>query len=188
MAEGGFGAVLLAALAGGLALEHLIGLEPLYALTRRTEVALNLALAILLVAPLATGAGYLTLHYALEPAGAGYLTVPVCALLAFGSAQGVALAVRSLRSDLAEWARLYPPLLAIHGTVLGVMFVSLAQPHGVLWIVLRSLGLAFGYAVLLVVIAQLRERIEVADLPKPFRDLPALLLALSILAMGLSAW
>jgi electron transport complex protein RnfA len=188
MGDGGFGAVLLAALAGELALEKLIGLEALQALTRRIEVAWQLAIAMLLVAPLATLTGYLARHGVLMPANATYLEVPVSALLAFGSSYGVALAVRTLRPGAAEWSRLYPPLLAIHGTVLGVVLVTLADATSLPGALLRSVGLAFGYGLSLVVVAQLRERLDSAELPAPFRDLPALLIALSILAMGLSAW
>ncbi|MCC6201582.1 MAG: hypothetical protein IT494_01095 [Gammaproteobacteria bacterium] len=187
MSDGGVGAVLLAALAGELALHHLLGLEPLQALTRRLEVAAGLAVAILLVAPLIGAGCYLLLNYVLQPARAGYLAVPACTLLAFGGAHGVGLAVRAVRPAWREWARLYPPLLAVNGTVLGVALVTLASATTLPTVMARASALACGYSVLLIVIAQLRERLAAAEIPVPFRDLPALLIALSILAMGLSA-
>lgn len=187
MSGSGLGAVLLAALLGDLALEYLIGLNSLHALTRKVEVAAGLAIAMVLVAPIVSVGCHLWLHQVLLPMRADYLAVPGYVLIVVLVAHGASLVARSLWPASADWARLYPLFITVDCAVLGVALISLATTMTVFEAFTRALGLALGYGVLLIVISALRERLAAAAIPRPFHGMPSLLLALSILAMALGA-
>ena len=81
MTTGEIFAVLLAgAVSAELVLEYLIGICPAVAVSRKTDTALGLALAQIMVAPVAVGLGHTLVRELLGPLGLDILRLPVLVL------------------------------------------------------------------------------------------------------------
>jgi electron transport complex protein RnfA len=75
-------------------------------------------------------------------------------------------------------------LAACNSVVLGQLLVNAERTRGLLETFLASLGAAVGFGLVLLLFAGLRERLETADVPVPFRGLPIALVTAGILSLA----
>ncbi len=75
--------------------------------------------------------------------------------------------------------------MAVNCTLLGIVLISTNAAAGAAGATLYALSLACGYALVLAVFSQLRERLLGSDVPGPFRDAPVALITLGIIALAL---
>ena len=86
---------------------------------------------------------------------------------------------------------IYLPLITTNCAVLGVALLNANQEHSLLASAVYGLGAALGFTLVLILFAAIRERLEAADVPLPFRGTPIALISAGILAiafMGFGGW
>ncbi len=86
---------------------------------------------------------------------------------------------------------IYLPLITTNCAVLGVALLNANHHHTLLESAFYGLGAALGFTLVLVLFAALRERLDAADVPKPFQGTPIALITAGILAiafMGFGGW
>jgi electron transport complex protein RnfA len=63
----------------------------------------------------------------------------------------------------------YLPLITTNCAVLGVALLNINKEHSFMQALFYGFGAALGFSLVLVLFAALRERLAVADVPKPFK-------------------
>lgn len=175
--------VVASALVNNLALTHLIGITPLVAVTRRLEVARYLGLAVIVVLPLTTTVTWLVDAFWLLP-----LELEHFSLLSFVFATALTLFViqalfERMLPDYAALTRVLLPLLLASNIVLGTALLNQQYNDDGLWQTLAfGVGSGLGFALLLVLFAAQRERLQNVDIPAPFRGV-----AIDFISLGLTA-
>jgi len=162
-----------------------LGLSPLVVLDRRLEVAGGMAGMTLLVVPLLSLLAFLLDRAAALPAGgAEALRLPLLLPL-FG---GLLLLARQwLARYHPRWAArfgVYLPLFALNSLAPGCVLLSLDRAGGAGEALALGLGLAAGYAVILLLLAGLYLRVAMAAVPAPLRGAPVSLINLALLALA----
>lgn len=173
-----------AGLVSNLILDHMLGVDPLVATTRRPGPAQDLALLMLIVLPVTTAGGWLLNTYLLLPNGLLHLQLMGLVLTTTVMVLLIVALLRQLRPALHTRLQLYIPILLFNGTVLGVVLLNLERGQGFIDAVLFGLGSAVGTALVLLLVSAIRERIEAADVPLPFRGIPILLITLGLMSMA----
>lgn len=171
-------------LAGDIILVYLIGLCPVLALSRRFEAALGLGVVTVIMAAPATLLGYGLVRLQSH----AILALPFLVVGVFVSLYATARLLARVAPEAYGRLEVYVPLMAVSCTLLGIVLIAVHDAGGALSATLRSLCLAAGYALTLVVFSQLRERLVASDIPEPFRGAPIALITLGILAMALSGF
>jgi electron transport complex protein RnfA len=180
-----FLAVLLgAALANNLVLDHLLGVGLAAATTRKIEVAAGMAVTSGLVMVAASVLGYLVHAYVLSPGGYEHLQLLVFVLLILAIVSAVDLYVRLRAPSVWESYRVFLPLTVVNSGVLGAVLVTVRDGTSLWNALCLAAGLAAGFALVLVSLAAIRSRLEVADVPAAFRGLPIALVSLGLMAMA----
>jgi electron transport complex protein RnfA len=180
------GVMLASALLSEFALHYLIGICPLIAISRKLETAAGLAGVMLCLGPLIATAAFALQRYVLRPAGLDHLALPAFVLLALAIVYGVSAVARAWFPKLWRLAAPFLPLLAVNCSLLGLVLVAVTRAQTLGLAFAQSFGLALGYGFLLVVVAQMRERLAVAEAPRAFQGIPLLLISIGILTMALS--
>lgn len=176
--------VIAAALVNNFVLVQLVGLCPFMGASRRVEGAIGVGLATGLVLTLASALGFLVETLLLAPLGLEYLRL-VAFLLVIGAAvQLTELIVRRFSPLLHRVLGLYIPLIASNCAVLGVALLNSAASRSLLASVFYGAGAALGFGLVLALLAGLRERLELADVPAPFRGSPIALVVAGILSLA----
>jgi electron transport complex protein RnfA len=161
--------ILAAALVNNFVLVQFLGLCPLMGASRRVEGALGLALATGLVLTTASGLSYLVDHFLLIPNNLEYLRLITFILVIGAAVQLAEQMVRRLSPLLYRVLGLYIPLIASNCAVLGVALLNSTASRSFIAALFYGAGAALGFGLVLALLAGLRERLEFADVPKPFR-------------------
>ncbi len=156
-------------LVNNFVLVQFLGLCPFMGVSNRLETAMSMALATLFVLTLAAAASHLVYHYLLVPLGLEYLNIIAFIVVIAGLVQFTEMLVRSTSPLLHRVLGVFLPLITTNCAVLGVALLNVNQGQSLVGAMLYGLGAGLGFALVLILFAALRERIEGADVPRPFR-------------------
>ncbi len=82
----------------------------------------------------------------------------------------------------------YLPLITTNCAVLGVALTNVQNNYGFLECVVAGLGTAIGYTIAIVIMAGIREKIEMNDIPESFKGSPIILVTSGLMAIAFIAF
>ncbi|MCB1333455.1 MAG: NADH:ubiquinone reductase (Na(+)-transporting) subunit E [Roseivivax sp.] len=189
---------LSAAFAENMPLSLFLGLCTFLALSRRTESAIGLGVAVTGVMGVSVPLNHLIYHALLAPgalawAGFGELDLSYLALIAF---IGVIAATVQLLEMVLD--RYFPRVHAAFGVFLPLLTVQCAILAGSLFMVERhytlvqsavfGLGSGTGFAIAVVMLAAARSRLAYADLPAGLRGLGITFILAGLMSLGFASF
>ena len=176
--------IIAAALVNNFVLVQFLGLCPFMGASRRVEGAIGTGLATGLVLTMASALGFLVESWLLIPFGLEYLRLIAFMLVIGAAVQLTELLVRRFSPLLHRVLGLYVPLIASNCAVLGVALLNSTASRSLLASVFYGAGAALGFTLVLSLLAGLRERLELADVPGPFRGGRIALIVAGILSLA----
>jgi electron transport complex protein RnfA len=161
--------IIAAALVNNFVLVQFLGLCPFMGASKKVEGAVGMGLATGLVLTTASGLSYLVDTLLLIPFDLEYLRLLGFILVIGAAVQLTELLVRRLSPMLHRVLGLYIPLIASNCAVLGVALLNSTASRSLVAALFYGAGAALGFGLVLAMLGGLRERLEHADGPKPFR-------------------
>jgi Na+-transporting NADH:ubiquinone oxidoreductase subunit E len=189
---------LLSAFVDNMPLTLFLGLCTFLALSRRSESAIGLGIAMTGVLGLTVPLNHLIYKGLLAPGAWGWAGMPeldlsYLSLIAF---IGVIAATVQLLEMLLD--RFFPAIYAAFGVFLPLLTVQCAILAGSLFMVERSytfvqsavfgLGSGFGFAVAVVMLSAIRSRLAYADLPEGLRGLGIAFVLAGLMSLGFASF
>lgn len=165
-------------------LTRFLGLCPFMGVSRNLEAAMGMSLATAFVLTLSSASAYLLHEYLLVPLDLQYLRTVSFILVIAASVQFTEIMVRRLSPLLDQVLGIYIPLIATNCAVLGVALINVQQANNFVESLFFGLGAAGGFALVLVLFSAIRERIEAADIPAPFRGTAIALMTAGIMSLA----
>ena len=171
-------------LVNNFVLVRFLGLCPFMGVSRNLEAAFGMSLATAFVLTLSSAIAYLLHQYVLVPLSLQYLRTIAFILVIAASVQFTEIMVRRLSPLLHQLLGIYIPLIATNCDVLGVALLNVQEAQGFVQSVFYGFGAAAGFALVLVLFAGIRERLQAADIPRPFRGTAIALMTAGIMALA----
>ena len=175
-------------LVNNFVLVRFLGLCPFLGVSRSLEAAAGMSLATAFVLTLSSAAAYLLQTWVLEPLDVEYLRTVAFILVIAASVQFTEIMVRRISPMLDQLLGIYIPLIATNCAVLGVALLNVQQSQGFVQSVFYGFGAAAGFALVLVLFAAIRERLEAADIPAPFRGSAIALMTAGIMSLAFAGF
>ena len=176
--------IIAAALVNNFVLVQFLGLCPFMGASRKVEGAVGMGLATGLVLTTASALSYLVDSFLLIPYQLEYLRLIAFILIIGGAVQLTEMLVRRFSPLLHRVLGLYIPLIASNCAVLGVALLNSTASRSLLAAIFYGAGAAIGFGLVLSLLAGLRERIEFADVPKPFKGSSIALVTAGLLSLA----
>ncbi len=176
--------VIAAALVNNFVLVQFLGLCPFMGASRRVEGAVGMGLATGLVLTTASALSHLVENLLLIPYQLEYLRLIAFILIIGAAVQLTDLLIRRFSPLLHRILGLYIPLIASNCAVLGVALLNSGASRSLLAALFYGAGAALGFGLVLSLLAGLRERLEIADVPAPFRGNSIALITAGILSLA----
>jgi electron transport complex protein RnfA len=158
-----------AVLVNNIVLVKMLGLCPFMGVSKKLETAYGMGAATTFVLTMATGASYIIDHYLLIPFGLEYLRTLSFIVTIAAIVQLTEMVIAKTSPTLQQTLGIYLPLITTNCAVLGVPLLNIAYRHDLLESLLFGFGSAVGFSLALVLFGSLRERLDGADVPLPFR-------------------
>lgn len=161
--------ILGAVLVNNVVLVRILGLCPFMGVSKKLETAIGMGAATTFVLTLGCGTSYLVDHYVLMPTGVEYLRTLAFIVIIAAIVQVTELVIQKTSPMLHQVLGIYLPLITTNCAVLGIPLLNVAMHHDLLESLLFGLGSSVGFSLALVLFAGIRERLDGADVPAPFK-------------------
>lgn len=173
-----------ALLVNNFVLAQFLGLCPFIGVSGNYDAAVAMGFATTFVLTLAASLAHLVYHWVLVPLDLAYLNIIVFIVIIASVVQFTEAFVRSISPLLHQVLGIYLPLITTNCAVLGVALLALGQSLTFVQTLAYSVGAALGFTLVLTLFAALRERLEHASVPGPFRGAPITLISAGILSLA----
>ncbi|MEC8010776.1 MAG: Rnf-Nqr domain containing protein [Pseudomonadota bacterium] len=179
------GLVVAAMLTNNIVLSQFLGLCPFIGVSNHTRNARGLAVATTLVLTLVAGLTQFIYSYLLAPFHLEFLKTLVLIFVIAASVQILELFIKQISPLLHQSLGVFLPLITSNCAVLGVALLVVNQQFtSVLDASIFGLGAGAGFALVLLLLSQLRHKIAFAKAPLPFRGTPLGLITAAIMSMA----
>ncbi len=165
-------------------LSQFLGLCPFLGVSKKTDTALGMGGAVIFVMTISSLVASLIYKFILLPTGFEYLQTIVFILVIAALVQFVEMFLRKKVPSLYKSLGVYLPLITTNCAVLGVALKNVTNEYNILESVVNGVATAIGFAIALVIMAGIREKIEYNDIPKPFRGSALVLITAGLMAMA----
>jgi electron transport complex protein RnfA len=163
---------------------RILGLCPFMGVSKKLETAVGMGAATTFVLTLACGTSYVIDHYLLAPFQLEYLRTLSFIVTIAAIVQLTELVIQKTSPVLHQVLGIYLPLITTNCAVLGVPLLNVSLNSNLLQSLLYGFGSAIGFSLALVLFAGIRERLDGADVPAPFRGTAIAMITAGIISLA----
>ncbi|MBR2405357.1 MAG: electron transport complex subunit RsxA [Clostridia bacterium] len=179
-----FSLAVLGVLIENFVLVKFYGICPFLGVSKKTDTALGMGMAVTFVMVLASLLTWLVQRYILIPLNVEYLQTISFILLIAALVQFVEMVVAKLVPSLYSALGIYLPLITTNCAVLGVTLINVQREYTLFQTLSFSFWSAMGFTLAIFLFAGVRERLETSNIPKYLKGFPIALITAGLIAMA----
>ena len=165
-----FAVILLSSvLVNNFVLVQFLGLCPFMGVSNKLETAIGMGTATTFVLTLASVCSYMVHAWILVPLDLTYLKTISFILVIAAVVQFATMFIEKTSPLLYRVLGVFLPLITTNCAVLGVALQNTNKAHNFMQSTLYGFGAAVGFSLVLILFSAMRERLNVADVPQPFK-------------------
>ncbi|MBP9035409.1 MAG: electron transport complex subunit RsxA, partial [Pseudomonadales bacterium] len=155
---------LSACLINNFVLAYFLGICPFLGVSGRIATASRMGAAVSFVMLVSSLCAY-AIHAALAAIGAPYLELVSFIVVIAAAVQLVEMVIRKYSPALFRALGIYLPLITTNCAILALALFQTSKGYGLLQCLVYALGAGAGFTLALVLMAGIREKLELAELP-----------------------
>ncbi len=167
-----------------LVLTKFLGLCPFFGVSKKLSNAISMGAAVTLVMVIASLATSIIHNYILIPYNVEFMNIIIYILVIASLVQIVELTIKRTNLTLYNSLGIYLPLITTNCAVLGITLINAKNNYSILQSVVSAFGGGLGFTLMLLIMSGIRERLDLSDIPKSMRGLPAAFIIAALLALA----
>ena len=160
------------------------GICPFLGVSKKVDTALGMGLAVTFVITLASFFTWMVHYFLLVPLELEYLQTLAFILVIAVLVQVVEMALKKLSFSLYQALGVYLPLITTNCVVLAVAVNNITDGYNLLTSTFSGFCSALGFTLALVLLAGIRERMEMSNMPKQMQGFPGALIMAGLMAVA----
>lgn len=156
-------------LVNNIVLVKILGLCPFMGVSKKLEASIGMAGATAFVLTIGSATSWTINHYLLEPNDLVYLRTLSFIVVIAAVVQFTEMVMEKNFPPLYQSLGIFLPLITTNCAVLGIPLLNAQASHSFIESLLFGLGGALGFSLVLILFASMRERMEAAEIPAPFK-------------------
>jgi len=174
-----------AAFINNFVLTQFLGMCPFFGVSKKTESALGMGIAVTFVMVIATAMTYAFNHFILAQFEIEYLRTIVFILIIASIVQFLEVFMKKVFPSLYTMLGVYLPLITTNCAILGVTLINIQNDNGFGGAIVNSIGAGSGFLLAIVLLAGMREKYEAnQDIHIIFRGFPLALFAAGLMSIA----
>ena len=165
-------------------LSQFLGICPFLGVSKKTDSAIGMGMAVTFVMLLSTIVTYLLQSYLLTPYGLGYMQTIVFILVIAALVQMLEIILKKVSPSLYQALGVFLPLITTNCAILGVARLVIQKEYTLVESVVYAISTAVGFTLSLTLFAGIREQLQLNDTPKPMQGIPIALITAGLLALA----
>ncbi|HBE41613.1 MAG TPA: electron transport complex subunit RsxA [Bacteroidales bacterium] len=165
-------------------LAQFLGVCPFLGVSNKVNTAVGMTGAVTFVMVLATVVTYLIQVYVLQKLGIAFMQTITYILVIASLVQMVEIILKKISQPLYQALGIFLPLITTNCAVLGVAILVIKKNFSLAGSVVYSAATAIGFGLALLLLAGIREQLELMDVPRGMKGVPVSLVVAGILALA----
>ncbi|MEW5920085.1 MAG: electron transport complex subunit RsxA [Bacillota bacterium] len=176
--------IFVAILANNIVLNQFLGICPYIGVSRRIETSLGMGMAVIFVMTMAAIVTWIIYNVLLVPLDLIYLRTIAFILVIAGLVQLVETILKKTNPTLFRALGIYLPLITTNCAILGVALLNVQAGHNIIQTIVYAIAAAIGFTIALIVMAGIRERLDLANISSMLRGAAVTLVTAGILSLA----
>ena len=172
------------AIVNNVVLSQFLGICPFLGVSKKVETASGMGGAVIFVITIASFFTSLIYKFILVPLNISYLQTIVFILVIAALVQFVEMFLKKSMPSLYNALGVYLPLITTNCAVLGVALTNVQKEYGILTGVVNGIGTSVGFAIAIVIMAGIREKIEYNDISESFQGTQIVLITAALMSIA----
>lgn len=173
-----------AVIVNNFVLTRFLGLCIFFGVSKNLNASIGMGMAVTSVMTLSSILAWVVYNYVLHPFGLTFLTTVVFVVLVASFVQLLEMIIRKHAPVLYNMWGIFLVLIATNCIVLGVPLLNAESNFGFTKSVVHAVGSGVGFALAIILMASLREKLQYADVPKPLQGLGIAFILAGMLALS----
>jgi electron transport complex protein RnfA len=173
-----------AAVINNFVLSYFLGICPFVGVSKKISSALSMGMAVTFVMTIAATVTWLIYNLILVPFNLEILEYVSFILVIASLVQLVEMFVRKISKPLYEALGIYLPLITTNCAILGLALFSVLRNYQFLESIVFGIGAGVGFTMAIVIMAGIREQLELANVPKPFEGAGITMIVAAAMALA----
>ncbi|MCX4340143.1 MAG: electron transport complex subunit RsxA [Lachnospiraceae bacterium] len=176
--------LIASSLVNNVVLSQFLGLCPFLGVSKKTETATGMGVAVIFVITLASAVAGAIYQFILQPFHIEYLQTIVFILVIAALVQFVEMFLKKFIPGLYQSLGVYLPLITTNCAVLGVALTNVQKNYGILTGIVNGFATAVGFTISIIILAGIREKLKYNDIPESFQGMPIVLVTAGLMAIA----
>jgi len=176
--------IITAIFVNNIVLAQFLGICPFLGVSKKTDTASGMGMAVTAVLVVATLVTYIIQKYVLDAFNLGYLQTIVFILVIASLVQMIEIILKHSMPALYQALGVFLPLITTNCCILGVTILVIQKDYDLLQGLVYSTATALGFWLAMVIFAGMREQLAMTDTPRAMRGTPLALITAGLLAMA----
>ena len=172
-------------------LTKFLGICPYIGVSKKLDSAIGMGFAVTFVMTMASAITWLIYTYMLNPEtnilggiDLRYLRTIAFIIVIASLVQFVEMVIQKTSPVLYNALGIYLPLITTNCAVLGVAVLNINETLNFIESLIRGFAAGIGFTLALVLMAGLREKLEMSNIPEPLRGVPIAFIMASLMSMA----
>ncbi|SKC06459.1 electron transport complex protein RnfA [Lachnospiraceae bacterium] len=176
--------MLMAMLINNVVLSQFLGICPFLGVSKKVETASGMGAAVVFVITLASIICGVIYTFILKPLNLDYLNTIVFILVIASLVQFVEMFLKKSIPSLYKALGVYLPLITTNCAVLGAVLLNVQNGYNVIQGIVNGFATSVGFAISIVILAGLREKMQYNRIPKAVQGFPFTMFTASLMAIA----
>lgn len=161
-----------------------LGICPFFGVSKKTSSAVGMGMSVTIVLVLASMVSYAFYYLVLVPFNLEFLRTIAFIIIIASIVQLIEVVIKKYMISLYESLGVFLPLITTNCAILGIAILNINYGYDFLGTVLYAFGSGLGFLLVIVLFSAIREKLELLDIPKAFRGLPAALITAAFMSLA----
>ncbi|MBQ7724933.1 MAG: RnfABCDGE type electron transport complex subunit A [Lachnospiraceae bacterium] len=176
--------LIMSMLINNVVLSQFLGICPFLGVSKKVETASGMGAAVIFVITLSSIICGIIYHFILHPLGLDYLNTIVFILVIAALVQFVEMFLKKAIPSLYKALGVYLPLITTNCAVLGAVLLNVQNEYNILEGIVNGLATSVGFALSIIILAGLREKMQYNRIPKAVQGFPFTMFTASLMAIA----
>ncbi len=173
-----------AAIVNNFVFSYFLGICPFIGVSNKLSSAVSMGMATTFVMVITAIVSWLLFNLLLVPYNLEFLEIPSFILVIASLVQFVEMFIKKVSQPLYRALGIFLPLITTNCAILGLALLLVMRNYNFLESVFFGAGAGAGFTLALAIMAGIREELELADVPAPFKGAPITLIVAGLLALA----
>ncbi len=183
-----FELVIAASLINNFVFTRFLGLCIFFGVSKKMETAVGMSITFTAVMVISAALSWFVFTYVMVPLDITFLKIIVFIGVVAGFVQASDTIMRKVAPALFYKLGIYLALISTNCIILAVPLINAGEKYSFLESIAFALGSGLGFALALVIMASIREKLELADVPEPLKGLPIAFIATGLIALAFAGF